>query len=137
MSNIKKIGLTGSVTYENKIKIKEFIFNLTQRYGSNFQIISLGDRQGADKYIKKYALELGCAYGEMNPPHTNKNLYSLLNEGFYSKPFSPKYISIRDKIYASTIDIAVIFNNNPTMEIKIKNIVNSLNKANKKTVVIE
>lgn len=136
MEKIKKIGLTGSVTYENKIKIKEFIYNLKQKYGSDFQIISLGDKQGADKYIKKYALELGCNYGEMNPPHTVKNLYSVLNENFYEKPFSPKYISIRDKIYATTVDIAVIFDNNPTMETKIKNIFNSLKRANKKTVVV-
>ena len=136
MEKIKKIGLTGSVTYENKIKIKEFIYNLKQKYGSDFQIISLGDKQGADKYVKKYALELGCNYGEMNPPHTVKNLYSVLNESFYEKPFSPKYISIRDKIYATTVDIAVIFDNNPTMETKIKNIFNSLKRANKKTVVV-
>lgn len=136
MSKIKKIGLTGSVTYENKIKIKEFIFKLKQQYGTDFQIIGLGDKNGADKYIKKYALELGCNYGEMNPPHTNRNLYSLLAENFYDKPFSPKYISIRDKIFANTIDIAIIFDNNTNMEVKIKNVYNTLKRANKKTVVM-
>ena len=136
MSNIKKIGLTGSVTYENKIKIKELIYKLKQQYGSDFQIIGLGDRNGADKYVKKYALELGCNYGEMNAPHTTRNLYSLLAESFYDKPFSPRYISIRDKIYANTIDMAIIFDNNQVMETKIKNIFNSLKRANKKTVVV-
>ena len=37
----------------------------------------MGDKQGADSYVKKYALELGYVYQEMNPPHTlipNPNL---------------------------------------------------------------
>lgn len=136
MDSKKKIGLTGSVTYENKIKIKELIYKLKQEYGSSIQIISLGDYNGADKYIKKYALELGCEYGEMNAPHTVKNLYSMLGDNFYSKPFSPMYISIRDKIFANTVDMVIIFDNNPTMETKIKNIYNSLKRANKKTVVM-
>ena len=72
--NKLRIGITGSKLYESKIKIKEFIFNLRKQHQGDIEIVSLGDQFGADKYVKRYALEYGYLYREMNPAHTNKNL---------------------------------------------------------------
>ena len=52
-----KIGIIGSRVYENKRKIKETIFNLKQKFGNDFSIFSGGDTDGAERYVKKYALK--------------------------------------------------------------------------------
>ena len=83
-----KIGIIGSRKYENKRKIKETIFNLKQKFGDTLVIVSGGSPDGADKYAKKYALELDCNYIEVNPSHTPKNLYSYMREDWYGKSYS-------------------------------------------------
>ena len=50
-----KIGLIGSMHYENKKKIKETVFMLKQKFGNDLIIVGGGDNQnGADKYAKKF-----------------------------------------------------------------------------------
>ena len=51
-----KLGITGTVTFENKIKIKNLIHKIKQELNEDVIIIGLGDKQGADKYIRKYAV---------------------------------------------------------------------------------
>ena len=50
-----KIGVTGSSKYENKRKIKEFLFKFKDQQG--VEVVARGNKDGADKYIKKYAQE--------------------------------------------------------------------------------
>ena len=57
-----KIAIIGSRRYEHKKKIKDFIFKIKQQYGENTTIISGGCKTGADRYAKKYALELGLQF---------------------------------------------------------------------------
>ena len=59
-----KVAIIGSRKYENRQKIKQFVFHLKNKYGTDTTIISGGCAQGADKYAKKYALELGLQYGK-------------------------------------------------------------------------
>ena len=47
-----KVAIVGSRRYENKRKIKEFIFKLKNQYGENTIIVSGGCKTGADKYGK-------------------------------------------------------------------------------------
>ena len=51
-----KVAIVGSRRYENKKKIKDFVFKLKQQYGNNTIIVSGGCKTGADRYAKKYAL---------------------------------------------------------------------------------
>ena len=104
-----KIGIIGSRKYENKRKIKETIFNLKQKFGDTLVIFSGGCPDGADKYAKKYALELDCKYIEVNPSHTVKNLYSYMREDWYGKKYSPKNFYVRNKILAKSIDRLIAF----------------------------
>jgi len=53
-----KVAIVGSRRYENKKKIKDFVFKLKEQYGTDTIIVSGGCKTGADKYAKKYALEL-------------------------------------------------------------------------------
>ena len=104
-----KVGIVGSRQYENKRKVKEMIFRLKQTFGDDLTIVGGGCLDGADRYAKKYALELGCNYVEVNPAHTPKNLYSYMREEWYNKPFSVRNFHIRNKILASIVDRLVAF----------------------------
>ena len=104
-----KVALIGSRRYENKKKIKDFIFKLKQQYGDKTIIVSGGCKQGADRYAKKYALELGLQYEEYPPFHEVHNLYCSLPSSRYDKPFSMRNFFARNKIIAGTSDIIVAF----------------------------
>ena len=104
-----KIGIVGSRIYENKRKIKETIYRLRQKFTGNLTIVSGGCPDGADRYAKKYALEMECSYKEFNPSHTNPNLYSACNENFYNKPYSPKNFFHRNKLLAKYCDCIIGF----------------------------
>ena len=137
MSKKTKIGITGSKLYNNKLKIKEFLFNLRKHVTGDFVIVSLGERNGADSHIKKYALELGYQYEEHNLPHTNKNLYSVMQESFYDKQYAPKNIFLRDKIFAQSIDMCVVFDDGAVLDKKCENIIKEINKKKRKVVIIQ
>jgi hypothetical protein len=130
------IGLTGSKTFENKRKIKEFIFKLKEYKETEVTIIGMGDLLGADKYVKKYALEMGFIYKEMNAPHTVKNLYSLMSDAYYDKPYTNKNLFLRNQIYCKYIDKCVIFDDTNLTDKKIVNVVNQLTKLRKKAIII-
>ena len=130
------IGITGTKTYENKLKIKTFIHKLKEQTEHSIVIVSLGDRNGADLYIKKYALELGYTYREMNAPHTPKNLYSLMSESYYGKPYNNKSYHLRGQIYCSYIDKCVVFDDSNTTDKKVNNLLKQLKKVRKKAVII-
>ena len=49
---IMKIAIVGSRKYTNKRKIKDFIFNLKEKFGDELEIISGGQKHGADNYAK-------------------------------------------------------------------------------------
>ena len=58
------VGIVGSRTYQDKRKVKDFIFQLRQRFGSELVVLSGGQKDGADYLAKKYSLELDVEYRE-------------------------------------------------------------------------
>ena len=131
-----KVALIGSRRYENKKKIKDFIFKLKQQYGNDTIIVSGGCKQGADKYAKKYALELGLQYEEYPPFHEVHNLYCVLPESRYNKDFSMRNFFVRNKIIASVSDFIVAFIPNG---VEAKGTISTLEyakKLDKKRVII-
>jgi len=130
------LGIVGSKTYENKIKIKNFIHKLKSQTTEQITIISLGDKNGADKHVKKYALELGYEYREMNPAHTPKNLYSLMTEAYYDKPYQAKNFHQQVKIFTSVVESCVVFDDTDLKDKKVTNLIKQLNKAGKKAVIL-
>lgn len=132
-----RIGLTGNKTYENKIQIKNFLFKLKQQTDKEIVVVSLGDQNGADRLIKKYALEFGYKYQECNPEYTTKNLYSLLSESHYGKPYTPRSIHVRNKIFCSYVDKCVVFDDTNLSDIKVVNLVKLFKKHKKPLIVLE
>ena len=133
---LMKIGIIGSRKYENRRKIKETIFNLKKKFGDELVIFSGGCLDGADKYAKKYALELDCNYVEVNPAHTPKNLYSYMREEWYGKKYSPKNFYVRNKILAKSIDRLIAFVPEGDSARGTANTVNYAVEYNKKVIVI-
>ena len=131
-----KIAVVGSRRYENKRKIKEFIFKLKEEYGTDTIIVSGGAKQGADRYAKKYTLELGLQYEEYPPFHVVHNLYCTMPESRYDKPFSMKNFFARNKIIAGTSDIIVAFIPEGVEARGTMNVLEYAKKFDKKRIII-
>jgi len=104
-----RVGIIGSRTYQNKRKIREMIFKLKQEFKDTLEIVSGGCQDGADKFAKKYALELDCKYIEFNPAHTQRNLYSALHDAYYGKEYAAKWFFQRNKMLAEYVDYLIAF----------------------------
>lgn len=131
-----KVALTGSKNYENKRKIKETIFKLMKNY-PEIVIVSGGCKDGADKYVKKYALELGCQYLEFNPAHTHKNLYSALHENYYGKSYHVKNFFMRNSMMAKYCNCMMMFISDNDLDTKGSlNAIQEAKKHGKKVVII-
>ena len=131
-----KVAIVGSRRYENKRKIKEFIFKLKNEYGTDTIIVSGGCKQGADRYVKKYALELGLQYEEYPPFHEVHNLYCGLPESRYGKEYSVKNFFARNKIIAGTSDFIVGFIPDGVEAKGTLNTISYAKKFDKKTIII-
>ena len=107
--NSLRVGIVGSRKYENRKKIKDFIFKLKNEKGTDTIIVSGGCRTGADRYAKKYALELGLQYQEFPPFHENWNIYCPKNKSDYGKPYNVKNFFARNKIIAAYSHYVVAF----------------------------
>ena len=131
-----KVAIVGSRRYENKRKIKEFIFKLKNQYGDGTIIVSGGCKTGADKYAKKYALELGLQYEEYPPFHEVHNLYCTMPESRYGKPYNIKNFFARNKIIAGTSDFVVGFVPEGVEARGTMNVLEYAEKLNKKRIII-
>ena len=131
-----KIAIVGSRKYTNKKKIKDFIFNLREKYGTDITIVSGGCKDGADKYAKKYALELGLQYEEYPPFHEVHNLYCTMPSSRYGKPYSIKNFHARNKIIAGTSDFIVAFIAEGVQSDGTFSTLNYAKKFNKKRIII-
>ena len=131
-----KIAIVGSRRYENRKKIKDFIFKLKQEYGTDTIIVSGGCKDGADRYAKKYALELGLQYEEYPPFHEVHNLYCTMPSSRYGKPYSIKNFFARNKIIAGTSDIIVGFIPEGVEARGTMNVLEYAKKFDKKRIII-
>ena len=129
-----RVGIIGSRTYENKRKIKEMVYELKQRFGNKLTIVSGGCKDGADKYAKKYALEMHCNYIEFNPAHTVRNLYSALHNAYYGKEYNVKHFIQRNKMLANYVDYVIAFDKNTSNGTAYT--INEARKKGKKVVIL-
>ena len=126
------IGITGSNKYEDKRKIKQFLFKFKDH--PSVEIVCRGNKDGADKYVKKYALEFGLNYIEVPAAHTSRSLYSQLPDAYFNKPFSIRNFFIQQNIYIKQCDKFVIFG---TVGDKIiNNLLNAIIKIQKNIIIV-
>lgn len=129
-----RVGIIGSRTYENKRKIRDMIYKLKGKFGDELTIVSGGCKDGADKYARKYALEMDCKYIEFNPAHTVRNLYSALHDAYYGKDYNVKYFFHRSKMIAGYVDYLIGCGANGTSGMSYT--INEARKKGKKVVIL-
>ena len=104
-----KIGIVGSRTYTNKRKVKDLIFEIKEKYGNTVEVVSGGQRDGADGYAKKFALMFGLNYVEFPPSHYSWNMHCIRPAKEYNKPYYVSNYFKRNKQIAEYCDIIVAF----------------------------
>ena len=131
-----KVALIGSRDYANIRRIKDTLFQLKQRFGSNLIVISGGAKYGADKYARKYALEFGIQYKEFNPAHTTKNLYSAMSDDYYGKPYHVSQFHHRNMLIARDCDVMIAFIGNNDTSNGSMSAIKKAKKLNKSVTII-
>ena len=131
-----KIAIIGSREYENKNKIRDMIYKLKQAFGDKLEIVSGGAQNGADNYAKKFAIEFGITYKEFNPAHTVRNLYSVMPEGYYSKPYHTSQFFHRNELIAKYCDKMVAFIDSNVASKGSYHAVSMAQKHNKPVIIV-
>ena len=104
-----RVAIVGSRKYTNKRRVQEFIFKLKQKYGKDLEIVSGGQREGADGYAKKYALEFDIKYSEFPPVHYSYNQHCVLESYKYGRPYAAWHYHDRNKEIAEYSDVMAAF----------------------------
>ena len=109
MTMMIKIGIVGSRKYTDKKKIKDLIFEIKEKHGDEVEIVSGGQKEGADGLAKKFTLEFGMKYVEFPPAHYNWNMHCKLPATKYNKPYYVTNYFKRNKQIAEYSNIIVAF----------------------------
>ena len=109
ITKMNRIAIVGSRKYENKSKVKNFIFKLKERFEEDVEIVSGGQKYGADGYAKKFALEFDMNYVEFPPEHYPYNQHCILERYNYAKKYSVSNYFKRNKQIVEYSDYVVAF----------------------------
>ena len=131
-----KVAIVGSRSYTNKRKIQEFVFRLRERWGEELEIVSGGQKEGADGYAKKYALEFDVKYSEFPPAHYSYNIHCVLPRFRYGKAFYKNNYHKRNEQIAEYCDKMVAFLPKNIVTNGTKSALNEAKKLGKKFVII-
>ena len=131
-----KIGIVGSRSYTNKQKIKDLIFEIREKYGDEVEIVSGGQKEGADGLAKKFALEFDVDYSEFPPAHYSHNIHCVLPKYRYGKAFYKSNYHKRNAQIAEHCDVMVAFLPKNTMSKGTESALNEAKEKQKKYVII-
>jgi len=106
---MKKILITGDLKYHNKGEIKDFIFELKNRYDKEIKVATLANNYGVDTLVKKYALEFDVIYGEFNAYHTHHRMYDIMPVRMFNKKYHKINFVYRDSHAVNWADIIILF----------------------------
>lgn len=131
-----QVGIIGSKNYENIRRIKDILTSLKTKFGNELVIVSGGNSIGAEKYVKKFALEFNIQYKEYNPAHTAHTLYSVMSEDYFSKPWHGSQHAHRYMLLGRSVDnLIILVPNGETVDL-YKAAIDVVNKRDKKIVVM-
>ena len=131
-----RVAIVGSRQYTNKRRIQEFIFKLKEKYGDELEIVSGGQKQGADGYAKKYALEFDTKYSEFPPAHYSHNMHCILPKYRYGKTFYISNYHKRNSQIAEHCDVMVAFIPKGIISKGTESVLNEAKENQKKYVII-
>jgi len=131
-----KIAIVGSRKWADKTKIKDFLYKIKKDHGESAVIVSGGCKLGADRYAKKYALEFDMQYEEFPPTHEQHNMYCVLPNFKYGKPFAKWRYFERNHRIAEHSDMVIGFIPNGIESNGTMSTIRRAEKLNKKTIII-
>jgi hypothetical protein len=131
-----KIAVIGNTGWQNKRKVREALFELKQRFGTEATILGAGGNEGANYMVRKFALEFEMKYQEYNPSFSGYNLYSALPESYYGKKYHFSQLHHRMKMLAENCDYMIILTNESKLDPVLKTAWNTANKTEKKVVIL-
>ncbi|MBC8428449.1 hypothetical protein H8D04_01055 [bacterium] len=134
---MKKVGIVGARKYINKRKVREFVFGLKEKFGDNVEIVSGGQKQGADGYAKKFAIEFDMKYVEFPPSHYQYNQHCILESTEYGKPYRVTNYFNRNKQIAEYSDYIVAFIPSGHTSNGTNNTIEYATKLEKKVVILD
>ena len=133
---MKRVGIIGSRSYTNRRKIKEFVFKLRERFEDKVEVVSGGQKLGADGFAKKNALEFDMKYVEFPPRHYTYNQHCILDESHYGKRYFPKNFHDRNKQIVEYSDFIVAFMNKNDYTKGTMDTISIAEKMNKKVIIL-
>lgn len=134
---MRKIAITGSTSYLKESKVRKFLKKIYEQYGDTATILSGGNDSGPERWVKKYALEMGMQYREYNPSYTGQRMHSALEENYYGKGyhFSHDYDRYTKMMWDSE-NLVVFLPENWKSEREIVHVIKQAKKRNIKTLII-
>ena len=131
-----RIAITGSRKWEDRLKLKDTIFKLKNKYKSDLTIISGGTAEGVDSLVKKFSLEFDLDYAEARPNHFDWSPYCIEPAYMYNKNFKANNYYIRNTKLVNEADAVILFVTNNEVSPVMKNIVQQCDKKCKKLIII-
>ena len=142
-----KIGLVGDRNYQNKRKIKDFIFLLKQK--GEIEIVGCGGEWKDHNFdihvypnnyvgdcVKNFTLEFEMSYSEFPPSHLPYNMYCVLKPYHFGKPFRAWNYKKRDKDLVRYCDKIVMFKS-PYGDKDLMNYIKESERLDKPFIVVE
>ena len=133
---MKRVGIVGSRTYTNRRKIREFVYKLKDQLGEKVEVVSGGQKLGADGFAKKYALEFDMKYVEFPPRHYTYNQHCILDQSHYGKKYFPKNFYDRNKQIVEYSDYVVAFMPKDGYTKGTLHTIEEAKKLNKKVIIL-
>jgi hypothetical protein len=132
-----KIAIIGSRSYTNKRKIKQFVWELKQKFSNRLVIVSGGAKDGADKYAKRFALDFDVNYSEFPAYHEPHNIHCVKESFRYNKQYNVGHYHRRNKDLVEYSDKVVAFCLNGEISNGTASALKHAHKIEKKYIIID
>ena len=130
-----RIVITGSLRWEDRIKIKDLIFNLKTKLKDDLQIISGGLKVGVDSYVKKFCMEFAVNFAEFPPYDSIWTQYCEEPAWKFNKLHKKRFIFMRNDNMIKNADALIIFKLSEDNSVVLDDLIKKANKKNKKIVI--
>ncbi len=129
---MKKIGITGSLEYQDRRRLIKLISRLHDKYKDNLAIVTGGNKYGVDKIVKEITKrDFGIKYIEF-PPLFKRWNHNCTENGVerykYNQDYNSKYYYIRYYQMINFVDSLIVVSNNKN-EVNTNTILKSCEKA--------
>lgn len=131
------IAFIGTKNYDDRILIKDTLFNLSKNFPEKVIVTRGNTKEGAEFFAKKFALYFNLGYLEIPAACDNYTNYSIYSENFYGKKWSFRYYIQQSLILVNNVSTIVVFgasydvNNKLTLRYKDVNLLNIIEIGNK------